>query len=753
MDRPDIPVPTLYSCQKVLRDLNPTKEQGHKLRKVSEKLLTDTHNTGLAEGIMGMLATLELADEAIINLMIHKVELNHNHEFRDGIYRMIAATGSASVFFDFAIEGVPILFAHNKETMHVHSENGLEAVLINFGTKVNLEKLLAIIGTKEWSAFYNYHGERRKFYVAVSDSIAALEKIDNSIWDLIVKYLLDQRKTYLYRYHGELDKVLETTDIGIVVGRYFADSLNVEKGELPFIVLKRNIDFYLSLVEDGEVDYEKLNELITISGSRQGYGFSNDVTRQVADAGKIPDSSKGSTVATSDIWEMSAQQDLLNDLKAIASMESFQGALKKFWKVCKKEKIGWRHYDWMKKENLEKIWKHGSHFVQNFINSHPTPENLNNLLSWVDSVEKFEWLRVSWILDYSFFSEKNTKQLNGYLLDFFNKKFEEVSFENAVKIAIRPDGYTILLAPLFQVLSDIFLRVEMSKPFEDLLNLLWLDYNGYHEYSNDGSLNTIAEKLLSYNRKYDLQEKVLENLELGIDCKLVLETHIGLVQYLQIGDAKPYLEQIIRSHNYEDSTRRFAIEAYCRLEGDTSFLLGVLQGFSDPTSELVMLLVEKLRKVFPDKVSSLISSFMDHPDVTDQDKIHYAYMLADYGVEKGFLLLSQVLLKEELWDVYPMAHYDVTHVNLGFALSCLEDCGAILTKTYSSDGFDDPKKNLLDWLLRFAERSEVNLLQVIAFLERKRDELIGKDPSAISINFYIEQAKERYRNHIEKVII
>ena len=753
----NVPVIVRISCLRILSALGLKNQQKDRLYAICQAMVPATIEVHLAQHLLQAIFTFGKIDNEYLAQLVGNATLNDIHTYREVVYQLISLAGAVDQYYDYVIEGFAILVAYNKEITHAGSEISLHKMLASIATKESLEKLLALFNTTGWMIYHRNGIRIKEFNQVLSKHIEKLFLSDPTISDTIIKYLEASSKNTAIRYLGEMDNAFLATELGIIVGKHFVTKLPTGYPSLPFAIFQRNIDYFLSVAQaggtdeaPGTLDVRNLWGAAKLSASLGGIRGNHPVLQQIKAAIEpvvLP-------AEELDIYTLSDVRKLEHDLEFIKSREAFFEAVGNFIDTCNQNGIPMDSAHWFHEENMRTLLDVDSYFIDSYLRSYGTMTSDKDVARrHLTSDSSFEFIRVEMILENDFISTALAGKLDSYLKDYFNKHVANLDFTNCVTCTVDASGQRYYSTKGKQnLVGMISLKVDLQTPFPQLLKLLWLDLFGYGRLDDweDTPKSSYATLLLSYKQNHLLREQVMTNIETGIDCDAVLRTHIALIKHLKIREALDFLEEQILNTSVSEDIREYCVAAHQAIGGDISVLVSAFGMCSDFSSHLTLMLAEAAIDSKPDVVTQELQIAIGDPAVTDNKKEQYSFMLADHGHLEGFIYLVERIKAGHSIDHYRSKFYDMTKIPIGPALAALEDFGDMIL-TPSKGGMDDPKGVLMSIILGLGERSESSFELVCQYLERQQEKLKACFPNYKEINWYLRQAKERFRNYTERV--
>jgi hypothetical protein len=351
-------------------------------------------------------------------------------------------------------------------------------------------------------------------------------------------------------------------------------------------------------------------------------------------------------------------------------------------------------------------------------------------------------------MDYPYMTTEAKLILLPILENYYNENLVRAEFENCLWI----ENGQFYSRKMECRLGEIFRKYEFNTPEHYLLQFIWLDNKGTRTFKdgNNKSMSELVIEKLSSEGKTLLRTQVLKNIRAGIKLEQVLGSHLALCGKLAIAEAKKDILSIIANAEDEYHFKSDAVDIYLTLGGRLSDLISLYTTCTEYNSYFFFYLTRALSKTHPEMVIKIVKASFPSPE----RKVELCQLLAELGDEESFKeLVNMVRVTRKAPHHIGMGHR-ITLLDTGRVLKELEDIMyLVVDRTYNNPRqfHDSACSIILEWLFALSAKSEGDLLTVIAFMEKIRDQFIGVYEEATDMNWHINRALENFRSSEEPV--
>jgi hypothetical protein len=153
-----IPI-TKEVCCHILKYIKFNQQQIKAYTIVAKAQLLVTTNKYFARLLLDGISYYKTGDSAFLKELIQKTTLLNEHEFRQGVYKYLDAHGLVTEYYDFVLDGLEVLYAHNRNITHSGSELRIKELLLATDDPDQLKKLLIVIAGDHFHSFFRLRSD------------------------------------------------------------------------------------------------------------------------------------------------------------------------------------------------------------------------------------------------------------------------------------------------------------------------------------------------------------------------------------------------------------------------------------------------------------------------------------------------------------------------------------------------------------------------------------------------------------------
>lgn len=741
------------TCIRVLRRLSIPNDFRQILLPIIQNELTETQEVFYTNQLLELLATHRLGGTQLIKILTENKEMNYYHEYRDGIYQVIAAFDLADEYCEYILEGMPALVRHNAAINHVYSEFSIEQALSRIKSVHSFKLFFKSFSSKEWQEFYRYSSSRKRILEKIFSNAAIVFRRFPIIIFPIVKFLKEIEHGYIRDDYSDLDRFLETTNSGFLAVRILIDDILSNKNwQLGALVTEDSFDYIIYEFEEGGYLPTALTSIASVLNYRKKYNLSrkfHELAKAICgDTYPKPDTS----------WLV--YQDLINkrrenDMYYIQSQSSFRKGIKRYFEAYGRRSILETDLYIDENSNLRRR-NSDSVFICDLLSGWVKRKKkirFSDAIEFVNDKNRFDIFRMEAIMGYDSGNTDDLPLLEKIVHEYYDSCIDSANFENCCLDSLDDEGNdneTFLRKE--SLLGRIFEKYQFATPKSQLMKMVWLDTSGIVSLA-PGYINTskktlsqlILERLGDIDRAH-FSGLILSNINLGIKSNRVLSTHLGLCKYLEIYESCDFILGLIENNDCYKIGLTNVTDVYLALGGDTRPLVGILQRMEDYNYDF-QYYTEKLIDNHPEDVKVMLLRCLEKGNAEKEIISMAARRLCTLGEPKGFIYLAEYV-RRNLHAPYRInGNIKVSAINTGLALEQLEDLAYLILKSDEQKGvfFESAANILVEWLYSFAEKSESDLELVTAFLFHKQRELKHRYPQHYKLLWHGLQAVENFR--------
>lgn len=741
-------------CCRILRYSMLSESQQQQFADFMLLELSSLDDAYYAATLLNVIGTHKFGNAELITELLCYEKLNEQHEYRSAVYELVTLLNLSDRFYSYGLKGLPYLKKHNSAIHHGGSEKSLFSFFLSSDNPTNLSKLLPLIKSNDWTEYFKRNSITGKDFIKeLLDKLAPLYDSYPYMIFGIAELILQLGKNYLREEFNEIDEFLEKTNSHSMVVRILIDNIfNNNDWEIGSLITHEIYDYLLFEYELG--GYNNKHLWNCINGLR--YKHKNEIADNFynlcieATEGTIIVKYEGTYDNSYHVAETIRNE---NDLVYIQSLESFKGGLKKFFSAYGKNNIPRDDLYIDINTNRSEIRKWtDSYFLYHFLthwHDEKVSVNLNDCLDKVSAEGFFEIFQAEEILSYHKRNEETDNLLIPILKNYYDKEIKSADFENCLWMEREMFHWR---TKEFR-LGKIFKKFQFETPENYLMEMIWLDDEGTRGFetakaNNKKSLSQLILERLSQRGTLDFRKRILRNIKSGIKYELVLGTHISLCKHLNITEAKDDILECLKKMKDGYTTKIDTVDIYLALGGNTFEILTIFLSLENYDGYFFYFLSSKLHKLYPTEVTHKLNEALRCDSTKNETKIGLARLLSEIGnIEAFSYLVNQVRI--QLKSPYSIqSNRSINAVDTTKALIQLSDIMYMVVdkKFDNNTQFNESAKSIiLEWLNDLAAKSEADLMEVTAFLERTMNGLMDKYEAAKDFNWYINQMLEDFR--------
>jgi hypothetical protein len=322
----------------------------------------------------------------------------------------------------------------------------------------------------------------------------------------------------------------------------------------------------------------------------------------------------------------------------------------------------------------------------------------------IDTINKYDW---DWFAITHIYNKlRNNKEIQvgeeqeKWISQWCSSRLAEINFNTAI-IKTGESSYTIEWDAIY--LWYFFRKFELKYPKHVLLDMLSFDYE------REG-----IEYLENHIDMKDITERILKNLEKGIEIDNVLINHIYYCKRNEIRDGLPYALKEIRNPERDSEIRHISLQAALVLSEDLSDLEQILTDINDPFKWDI---VDETIKKNPRKVLNFLNQNFQKGGF--EDKIKAAKYLIGFQDLDALRFYVDLIKEQKKYDHSLFYSSPLKFLKTVEALPLLIE---LLEVTYQdnfeqTDNFERLERLVLDTIKSIGLESEENYLKTRSEIE------------------------------------
>ncbi len=749
------PIKTVFAM--VLKNVELSETQKENIKNIISLEVFNTADDYYAKQLLELSAEFNLATKAFIEKLTLST-LNDKFEFRDGVYQNILKLKLSDCFFDYALEGIPILIKYNQRISNRGSYYFTEKILVSFKSAVNAKKLLLLLKQVGNFELFERSINKRPFLKTLCESLVELYKSDISILFPLLGLIKRIGSSFnKSEYEELLDFFNKTNSKSLALRILFEDFKNSNFWDFTYLLDENGFDYLLYEFEEGNISISSLWSIYTAADHYGDKDVANKFL-QICEAATENNFRPKPTIFN-DNYENYSKLKEQNDLLFIANKQSFKKGLINYFKAFESDVISENELYIDFNATAIKI-KANSLIIYHFLKESQPWNTIEKgfALKQLDEID-FEWFQVSEIVRRY---NKEKIESNCSLLEvvkaYYYKKLPECKFEQTFFLKkIESGELESRYRPLEIKISEIFFKFQFDTPVEVLIQMISADDGGIKnlEHNKLNNLNSLSETILKNLSEDDLKilkQRLIKNMESGISSIGVLENHIGLCRHLKIYDSKGIIYDILiksfADKKYTSYSINDIIDIYLELGGEILELIPLIKQIENYNAYCFIFLAKKIGSSYPQEIIPILKQSLHKEGATQDRKFEIAYILINIGEIEGLkFIVSHIKIHKCVTDRH-LGEMNFEKLDTKEVLAQIDEiCYLIVDKTQKEFDWTLSGEGVVkNWILTLAEKSEEDLILVNDFLIGKAMQLSSKYERHFDLHWYRLLALEKFRN-------
>lgn len=254
----ELPTPIKTVFTRVLRNVELSETQKENLKKMIFSEVFNTLDDFYANQLLELSAEFNLATKDFVYKLTQS-SLNSKHEFRDGVYQNILKLKLIDEFYDYALEGIPVLIRHNQEIDHNGSYYFLEMLLASVKNTVNAKKLLISLNQTGHFEFFERSINKGLFLTTLNENLVKIYKSDITIIYPLLNLIKKIGREFTKSDYEELSNFFnETNSNSLALKILFPDIKRLDFWNFAYLLTEDCFDFIFNEYEEGNISLDKL---------------------------------------------------------------------------------------------------------------------------------------------------------------------------------------------------------------------------------------------------------------------------------------------------------------------------------------------------------------------------------------------------------------------------------------------------------------------------------------------------------------
>ncbi|WDF79063.1 hypothetical protein PQ469_03460 [Mucilaginibacter sp. KACC 22773] len=747
----DIPEALKVTVCRTLSNIRLSRRQTIEYGEIAFNQLQSLLNPYYAELLMDHMGLQRLGSAEFTELIFSRKDMLQLQEYRDGVYKYLTAHEEVDRYYDFGLEGLKVLYLHNKDTNHFGSELDLQDFLLSTKDPKNLKKLFGELSESGWQEFYQYKAsETTRFLNRLTNIAIDCYYKDSSILADIVKFVLALGRNHLKEEFRNIDRFFfETgTNREALIIYLDLDRQRLYSWELADLITPDCFSLLIDYVNNKRLTKDDLRSFIGGLYYRRKHTEAKELQTLTDDTfGKEPINEN----SPANLWHRAEESRKLNDQRYIQSVDAFREGIVKYFQAFGRQEIEEDEL-YLEPEDKPNLIDVDSYFVQSYLRRSREEEQriyLSEVLRLLGGPKDFFYWRAEKLLHYEFKGLSDDSILLTILEEYYNEHISHAVFENAYYFD--ESGQPMRKRMEYQ-LCEIWKKHSFKTPDEILLEMTWMEIGGIRGVEHDqlNKRTSLSELLLEHfaDRPALLAERIIAHLRLEISHDNVLASHIGFCKYLKLYESVTTILDIILIDRFDHYFQYQAIDVYVALDGDKRNLLDYLVDFKDYNDYVFIHLIKLLRADFPNEVTQLMLPAINYINTSPERKMDLAQQLSNSGVIEGFDYIITELEKRSVAPLHIQHSTIIWQVDTLTALNRLKAVAHMLVDpAFDHNQFwESPKQFIIELLFGFSKKGEDDLLLVEDFMHRTAEQFLSDFPvQSAHLLWHAERAIDQFR--------
>lgn len=750
-----VAVQVKVSCCQVIREIRLNAQQAAALRKIALKELPVLQHAYYGKLLIDHLSRYPTAGKSYYPLLIRRPDLLKSHDYRNGVYGYLNGMGLTDIHYQFGLDGLPVLFAHNDSTSYYGSEKNLENFLLATQSAENLAKLYQAISSHAWQEFYKHKAaETAEFLDRLCDLSVRLYQHHQQVFVAVYHFLTVFSRRYNRDAFLKLYAFFRQTQSNNLALLLYLNRLthHSEIWNFADILTTKCYDTLMYYLEEGYISRSVVEAFIS--------GLHISKCSEAASAlQQLLDNCFGKRLEPQTYWtnqQVIRETREANDRQVIQSLAAFRKGLLDFFDVRQAAELTIAEL-YEEDEELTPRMQADSEFVRSFIRdcSGEDMASLEICLYRLADQQAFEWWRSQKLFHYPFNNLLADAPLLDILRDHYARELAKARFQNAYFIQhgkLHWWNKEVLLA-------NIWKKFQFATADEYLLEMTWMETSGIRSFKQSlpNQPADLGHLLLAcfQHSPQRLAQKILSNMRVGIEAEGVLLSHIGFCKALKITEAIELILEALLSGRISDYQQKAAIEVYLELGGEADQLLAFFESGSAQHDYVFLWLAAQLKIAYPELVEQQVLKVYSRPKQRPERRTELARFLAEMGNQTAFRFLINRLSFEKKSPYHIQTGTRIWNVHTPFALKLLAPVlYLIIDPVYEQPRFyETAGQFLLEVIFGLAAKGEEDLALVQDLLFKKAKILRSRYPQTHNhLVWYAERAAENFRDQPGKTL-
>jgi hypothetical protein len=747
----DIPEALKVTVCRTLTHMRLSKRQAGEFTTIASEQLATLTTAYYGELLLELITQYQLGSTEFTALLFGRKDLMETHEFRDGMYKYLMEMDLVDQYYELGLEGLAVLYRHNKDTNHFGSEMQIQDFLLSGREPANLIRLLNALCDNGWQEFYQYKAyETGRFMTRLTDLAVDSYRQDAAVLSAVVGFVLSLGRNHLKEEFKSIDRFFTETGTNkeALIIYLDRDGERLYSWELADLITRDCFPVLINYVQVGKLKRYDLDSYVGGLYYRGKREEGQELQTMIDDTfGKEPVNENGPGM----LWQRAEENRKRNDYAYIQSVTAFREGVVKYFEAFGRQEIEEDEL-YLEPEVKPSLVDADSYYIQSYLRRSRTEGQriyLSEVIALLEGPVDFEYWRVEKLLQYEFKGKPEEQRLLSILEAFYRQHIEEADFKNAYFYS--EAGQPMRRWKEYQ-LAEIWKKHQFETSDEVLIAMTWMETGGVSAIRHD-ELNkrlSLAQMIADHfsDRPALLASGILGHLKSDVANDSVLASQIGLCKHLKIYEAAPLILAIILSDRFDHHHQYQAIDVYAELGGEKQELLDYLVMFKDYNDYVFIHLVKLLRKDFTAAVTEIMLPALAHGSTSTDRKLELAQQLATSGRLEGFDYIIGLLEGNKVAPIHIQHSAIIWEVDTAEGTKRIVPVDYMLVDpAYDFNKFwEAPRQFLIELLFGFSKKGEADLIIVEELFHRTAEKYKDDFPTQSKhLLWHSERALDQFR--------
>jgi len=672
------------------------------------------------------ISDLQYDTEEVVDRIVAELRNSKSDWIRYGLYYFLHNSDYLDEHIDIFLEGIrdvrfDLHHMSNHRSRLVNERIELIEGLKKAASKVSIRKVLNYFIANSSDIHDVFIGNHDITFLATN--AAKVYKEDHKILDLVLAFILCLLENYIKEVK-QFEIFFEQTDSRFISFKKVMEKESPCKQEfLADLADNQCLEYYMEQYEKYKISEEDMWRLINTLRWRNKDIFDpfyESLNNKYV--GKF-------IIAPQPNWEQIRKERTQKDFDLLFNKDNFKKEIESIFE--QKSKTSFTSDELLKLRTNDWPSERYSVLVLNTLRQIAGSSSITAKEAF-EKISKYDWQWFTITKVYEILRNNDqlviTAEQKKYISEWCYSNLSKVDFRNAIT-KTGTNSYSIRYDAIF--VWYFYQRLELQFPRDTLLDMLSFDCERKGiEYLE----NSLPIK--------DISERILKNLENGIEINDVLRNHIEYCAKHDIGEVLPFAFKEIKNAKADDEIRRISLEAIIKIDKELTGLEDALNDINDAFKwKVVDGLIDRTSK----RVFDYLKILCQQGEVEDKIRAsEYLIKLQDVSALEYYVnwIKKQNRFERKMYDSSPLSAL-TTESAIPHLIELLE---LTFQKSFKQpdDDFDRLDRPVLDALKSISLESEDNYLKVKQSIEKFIKNYIGIYENVNWLYSFLSQLERQY---------